>query len=177
MQHSKPEDRTLVIVDMQRDFPASRDKRVIAGVVNQIKLAKKYGWPIVILEYNNTSFETHPVILSRLDDYRNRYIIMFKYRDGGGKQVLNACMRNGFPDKFFRVCGVNTSFCVYSTVEDLVKDNKKVEIVTKACNCDHHLVEYKEPSWAKNIGRQIYRPILPNTRAVKLREISKMCHV
>lgn len=127
----KHTDTTLVIVDMQETFIAS--KRVLLEVLQEIDTALQNDWAIVILEYHNQG-PTLDCVLARAKQSR-RFALETKFKDGGGREVLNACRKHNLPTKRFRVGGVNTHACVSRTVHEISKlfHHSYVMVVQKAC--------------------------------------------
>lgn len=124
-------DTTLVIIDMQEDFPASN--RVLKDVLREVEIALLNGWAIVVLEYHNQG-PTHPEIMRSVKQ-SSRHAVETKYKDDGGREVHNACKKYGFPTGRLRVCGVNTHACVNATVWSLCRFFRRslILIVRKAC--------------------------------------------
>ena len=106
---------TLCIVDMQTVFKKPA-KKCLEEVCRQIKLAKRRNAGIVVLEYEDCG-PTLPEIKRLLKSY-NRKTYKQKTMDSGGKEVLAAARRKGFPTHKIRFVGVNRSCCVYETAAD-----------------------------------------------------------
>ena len=93
------EDRTLVIVDMQYQFPASRKSWVLSAVERLIVHAKCLGWGIVVLELSMSDEPEHVPTYGRLTDHLSgyaRYLIKIKTGESGAPQVVEASHRPGF---------------------------------------------------------------------------------
>ena len=73
----------------------------------------------------------------------DKYANMKKDDDDGSDEAIEAGA-----SMFSKVvvCGVNTSFCVKSTVDGLLKKGKEVVVVKDACNNPKELPEYAKES-------------------------------
>lgn len=129
--------KTLVIVDMQPVFKASKDPDTVIAVAAEIIQAKQNNHAIVVVEYGGSG-KTHSGLSDLLKNYKHKSIIS-KHDDDGSKEVIRALNRRNFPMQTLRVCGVNTDCCVYETVIGLIQKLKKsqVEVVKKACNTEN----------------------------------------
>lgn len=145
-------DTTLVIVDMQPSFIAS--SRVLQEVMHEIDIALQNDWAIVVLEYHNQG-PTHDCILERASKSR-RYARETKFKDGGGREVLNACRKLDLRTEHFRVCGVNTLACVSQTVREISRifRHSFVLVVQKACA--HNL---RQNDWQKFFRFKSFRVV------------------
>jgi len=128
---------TLVVVDMQVNFKAYRG--VISACERAVNKAMKNKAAIVFLEYKDHG-PTH-TRLSKLVKNYERKIFMTKPRNDGSKQVNNACINFKFPKNHYKVCGVNTNYCVRETVcglHQLFKMNAgfKLEVLGDSVNCN-----------------------------------------
>jgi len=126
--------KTLVIVDMQPVFKASKDPNTIIAVTHEIFMAKQNNHAIIIVEYARSG-RTHTGFDDLLKGYPHKARIR-KRDDDGSKEIVRALCRRNFPMQTLRVCGVNTDCCVYETVTGLIKKLSKtqVEVVKNACN-------------------------------------------
>jgi len=136
--------KTLVIVDMQPVFIASRNPETVIAVANEIMTAKMNNHAIIFLEYN-LSGATYSGFQSLLKDYPHKSKIR-KNGDDGSKEVIRALNRRNFPMQTLRVCGVNTDCCVYSTVYGLLEllSKTRIEIVKKACNSESTNLDWND---------------------------------
>lgn len=136
---------TLVVVDMQpRFYRASRDPVTLEAVKQEILGAKARQEPIVVLEFflpgftPNIERTTHEELIAALEDERNpaMWSLKFKTTVGGSNKVLAACREFGFGDTHFRICGVNTSACVFHTALGLLnsRPNARIEVIAAAVN-------------------------------------------
>ena len=126
---------SLVIVDMQQNFPAANEPSAILGAAKEIERAKKRKAGIVFLEFQNLD-PTHEVYRKLLKDYP--YLVRTRKSEmDGSEQVLRALRRKKFDVDRIRVCGVNSCHCVRATVDGLLlRSDAKIEVSTKACACD-----------------------------------------
>ncbi len=133
---------TLVIVDMQPEFPAVK-LPLVRSVVRKIRLAKMLGYGIVVVEYgeennfnNQPVTDTHWLIEKELIPYKKKAYVV-KHIDDGSPQTVEAIERLGFNRRHVYVCGVNTCACVYATVGGLAKrlPAASIYIQADACKC------------------------------------------
>ena len=120
---------------MQKYFTTSLHRPTIVGCQREIKKAIKNRNPILFVEFNSYG-TTMPALTRLTKDYsKTRQVI--KYRDGGGREVYDTLLHNKFHYKTLRVCGVNTSYCVYSTVSELSQKwgILDIQVVKEAINC------------------------------------------
>lgn len=132
MPINTPETATLVVVDMQPVFEASRKPDVVVGVTKQILTAMQNNWPIIFLEFKGSG-QTHPGLLKLTKGYRRKARIS-KTADDGSKEVIQTIRRREFSDENLVVCGVNIDACVWDTVHGLLKKlPARVSVVKEAC--------------------------------------------
>ena len=123
---------TLVVVDMQYRFRASRNKRVRDNCIREVKLAMKRQSDIILLEYIGFG-KTLPSIKNAISSYP-KAIVVRKGDDDGSKEVAKAIKSYKLSRKL-RVVGVNTDCCVYQTTSSLsLKHHFSIDVITKACN-------------------------------------------
>jgi len=129
-------EKTLIIVDMQPVFRASREPNTIIAVTHEIFMAKQNNHAILIVEYARSG-KSHTGFDHLLKGYPHKSRIK-KWDDDGSKEVIRALIRRKFPTNLLRVCGVNTDCCVFETVTGLLcrLGKTKIEIVKKACNSE-----------------------------------------
>lgn len=120
---------TLVVVDMQPQFPAARIKQCVDNVLAEIEVAKAAGAGVVVLELNGYG-RTNSRIARAVRRYERGYF-KTKYWNDGHKEVLNVCDQLDLP-KVFRVVGINWSFCVAETAISL-RYYGPVTVVKRAC--------------------------------------------
>jgi hypothetical protein len=125
---------TLVVVDMQAKFSAANDIRVLIEVEKEILKAMDSKSSIIFVEYRFNG-PTIPSLV-QLTDHYNRVFIVRKSNDDGSREVNKVIRDNRLPSRNIRICGVNTDYCVKSTVFGLSKKIKsaKLEVIAKACN-------------------------------------------
>ncbi len=141
-------DTTLVVVDMQQVFLDTfrgPSRPPIDAVIRQIKQAIKMGWAIVLLEAKPWRLgETIPEIMALLDGKDGRYprfIRRSKQTPSGAKEVLEACLENGFGMGLFRITGVYLEACVLDTAKQIVDLDQHclVRLIEEACSTDMDL--------------------------------------
>lgn len=142
-------DKTLVIIDMQPEFCAS--KILIENVKNEIKKAIRLQIPVVLVEYggdeadlfrilrgeNPGISQTYPEIKQLLRGYKY-FAKTVKKVDDGSKNILESCKRRKFPTDHLLICGINTCACVFVTVKGLLQKlpQAKIELVKAGCGCN-----------------------------------------
>lgn len=129
---------TLCIVDMQEAFGAALNAITIRACLKEIKLAINRKAPIVFLEWDGCG----PTLKDLLDAVKNYELGQrtIKYADDGSAATINLLRNMQLdPDSLdYRICGVNTDYCVASTVKGLRKRLKKsrIEVAWPACNTE-----------------------------------------
>ena len=128
--------KTLVIVDMQPIFKASRNPDTIIAVTNEIITARKNNDAVMFVEYRGSG-RTHTGFNSLIRGYEHKATIR-KQKDDGSQEIINALRRRNFPTQTLRICGVNTDCCVWSTVWGLLNrmSYTKIEVVKNGCHCE-----------------------------------------
>lgn len=144
----------LVVVDMQPVFHAANNRSTIAAVIREIRGEKSRSEPIIVLEYEGSNpnlYDTHESIRRSVERYPLG-IIKVKPNDDGSQQVEEGCYELGLQPEAFRLCGVNTSYCVKATAIGLAEQNPNanVEIIAKACGC----TDGKDYYWLPNIQKR-----------------------
>ena len=140
---------TLVIVDMQPTFAASKNPNTIIAIANEIILAKQKRHGIMIVEYSGSG-QTYSGFDNLLRGYLHKAKIK-KNDDDGSNEIIRALNRRNFPQQVLRVCGVNTDCCVHDTVVGLLRKlhKTKVEVIKDACNTESRFdwrCYYKHPN-------------------------------
>lgn len=127
--------RTLLIIDMQEGFRSAQSLQLQERIAHEVKLAKKRGAAIVVVEYDGFG-KTHVPIQEAIGDYKLQATV-HKNRDDGSEEVFIAANENGFDIKHWRVCGVNIAYCVNKTVSGLrgLMAGVDIEVKEDACNC------------------------------------------
>ena len=131
---------TLVVVDMQPKFAASRSRRCIANCIREVQKAIVCGAHIIVLEYsrrgNEAGQKTTKGIRQLVKAYEHGHFIT-KGRDDGSDFI---CYYEGLYNinfnKNFVLCGVNLGACVKATALGLkyAYPNCEVSIVADAVN-------------------------------------------
>lgn len=146
------QDGTLLIIDMQPGYAASRWQPCIDAILEQIANYKQARSNILVVEF--LPFEcgrTLEVIVDALHDYKYAHIVN-KYFNDGSNDILHACQRANCPTHHFTVCGVNSGICVRETVFGLHNipelEDTTFRVIAKGCFGGTHLSH--DLSWAKN---------------------------
>lgn len=128
---------TLLVIDMQAYFSAARNKRVQEEVSKEIRQAIKDNMPIIFLEYIGCGSSVKQLTknVAHPNHYDKSYLIG-KTTGGGSREVLTLIKAFRLPQKHIKVCGVNTSACVFETTVGLRQKLKgsKIELLVNACN-------------------------------------------
>jgi nicotinamidase-related amidase len=127
---------SLVVVDMQSYFAASRFKRVRQVVLWEVHRARQHGWPIVLLEADDCG-QTLGSIRLAVKDY-HRAFRMTKWEEDGSDKVAMTLEGGVTRSKSVRVVGVNTDQCVYATVAGLRSLGYQVTVNALGCNSTSH---------------------------------------
>jgi nicotinamidase-related amidase len=120
---------TLVVVDMQKQFRAS--EYVEQAVIKEIRRARRYTQPIIVLEYYGFG-RTMSNVRKALSGYN--HVIFKKKIDDSGASVILA----NSTAKRFKIVGVNVEACVMYTALDLAAEKAKVRILLHACGSSNH---------------------------------------
>ena len=138
--------QTLCIIDMQDYFQNSF--KCLAGVVDEVKHAIKNNMPILVVEYwerygdDKKLSPTNKEIRDLIRNYKHKAYVK-KTNDGGGYEVREVAEKRKFNTSNMRVVGVNRTFCVYSTVRellDIAQDKEEavdIEVVRGATACSY----------------------------------------
>lgn len=134
----------LLVIDMQPNFVASNNIRLIANCAREIRRAIRAGNRIVFVEYLGEGKTHRPLVqlVHEYDDYDTelyrypRYTVVGKTEDDGSAVIyehLKTLKRRG--PYTFTVIGVNTDACVRKTVLGLTKRRGTViNVIKNACN-------------------------------------------
>lgn len=146
---------SLVIVDMQNYFSASREARVRTYCSKEILKAKYHGYPIIFAEYRHYG-KTTATLLNLVKNYSKVYRTIKSKNDGsrGIVQLIHKHNFSSFQRKNFRICGVNTDFCVHDTVLGMRMRLPDANIIVpiSACNSNwSHQEGIKKIRKIKNI--------------------------
>ena len=140
MNRIDPATPTIVVVDMQPYFPASRKKLTVAAVAGLLSLGISRNWPIVVVEMENCG-HTNLNLLQLVEQYPLAALNVEKIDLSGAKKIDEVCQARRFPRNRFLVCGVNTMACVCETVRGLndLLPEARIDLVEAACNdsCDN----------------------------------------
>ncbi|HMP53437.1 MAG TPA: isochorismatase family protein [Candidatus Melainabacteria bacterium] len=135
---------TLVVVDMQVFFPATRREATVDGAVELLRWALANNLAVVFLEHRGWG-ETLPRLMQVVEEAgaagEALCSIKGKRTWDGSAEVEEVVRRRGFPEGQFFACGVNTHECVLDTVTGLSKrfPGSSINVVREACNCETHL--------------------------------------
>jgi len=146
----------LVIVDIQPLFKASKKKTLHKYIIKEIDRAIRYRSYICLLEYEGHG-DTLEIISDRCK-YYDKLFKCVKCSDDGSIDILDKMNELGINYNRivnYRICGINTSYCVKETAQGLaiMLPKSNIKIVLNACNCF-----YKQPklNWIKGNIQGIY---------------------
>lgn len=132
-------DTTLLIVDMQDDFPCSRP--IVDAVCREVDLATKYGWSIIVLEFRHRGKgkPTYSKIMDKVRAARVPKVVLQKDREDGAAIVLEACRKHNLGTTRIRACGVKLLHCLALTVSTMARSlpESQFQVVRQASNGDH----------------------------------------
>ena len=126
---------TLVVVDMQPRFVTTSAPMLVKACQREIIMAKRRKAAIIYLE-----FEGFGNTLGELTYFTHGYDKAYfatKNADDGSRQVIDLITKHNLYHNV-RVIGVNTSYCVLSTIRGLMDYHGKITVVADACNCYNH---------------------------------------
>ncbi len=124
---------TLIVVDMQARFHASKRDRVRKNCLREITQAVKDDAHIIFLEYNGCG----PTLPELTEALHTKCFFKNKWNDDGSAEVESTVLLNKLP-KHFKVCGVNTDCCVRATVAGLTArfSMATIDVIVDACDSD-----------------------------------------
>jgi nicotinamidase-related amidase len=130
---------SLIIVDMQKEFHASRFNRVQRNIRTEIRKAIKDEAPILFVEYDCYK-PTIPSLTKPVKEvsYKKAFHVR-KARNDGSQEIDKALRKNKLPRKYLRIMGINTDCCVLETIEGLdgiFQKNYRIEVVADACDSE-----------------------------------------
>lgn len=141
MKPEKP--YTLVVIDMQYKFRNANNKQLIKNIEEQIKKAISNNLHIILVQFDGFG-RTNLKLINLVRGYGKAYLVNKCMDDGSSELNLN-CKINKIPIKRVVACGVNTRFCVLSTVYGLAnRYNAKVEVPVNCCNDDRGFYSSKK---------------------------------
>jgi len=146
---------TLVIVDVQPGFETA--KHAVAGVLHQIKLAKRRKAGIIVVEYDIGEYGASlPEVRKEIGSYRN-VVYTEKCNDDGSMEIIDAGETARFNLRKIRFCGVNALYCVHDSIFGFLRMQKesKVEVAFDACFCDSAIGK-KNFRKVKEMWKRIY---------------------
>lgn len=123
----------LVVIDMQSNFDASKNKVTQRNICREIISARKKNEPVVVMEFSGCD-PTLPIIKKRAQTAKA--VFLKKNRDDGSAEIVSWAKRMNVPLWKIRVCGVNTAACVAATVRGLSSKlpSSEIVVVADACN-------------------------------------------
>jgi nicotinamidase-related amidase len=124
----------LVVIDMQENFPAARNPKTLAACKQLIADAIMHVNPIIFVEYSLNG-QTLTDLTSMVESYELKFRI-HKSQDDGSRDIQECLDRCKVIPKKLIVCGVNTNFCVLSTVQGLHRSehNFNIDVIAEACH-------------------------------------------
>ena len=139
---------TLVIVDMQKELPASRPEWLRQAVRDLIDRARAENMAVVALEYFSYDpprffGNTYEELISAARGMQH-FAMRAKADMDGSARVADALQSMAlFCDKFI-VCGINTHACVQATAVGLCRlfPDSMIEVAASACN------DYRGNDWS-----------------------------
>lgn len=125
---------TLVVIDMQVTFTSSTNPTASINVAREIEKAKRRKAGIVFVEFAGCE-PTHEIYKEMVKGYK-KTIITTKTCADGSSEIIDAISKKQFNLNKLRICGVNSCYCVFKTVHNLLKwPSMKIEVATRACSC------------------------------------------
>jgi len=124
---------TLIIIDMQPDFQASKSRGLRGNIKNELRKAIQNDCDVIFVEFDNHFSKTYSS-LTKIVRNKNNVFFVSKEKISGGQSIANVVNLNGL-SKTFRISGVQTECCVMSTVTDLSKlfPGSKIEVIQNCC--------------------------------------------
>ena len=124
----------LVVIDMQEHFGSASNPKTIAACQRLIADAVLKANPIILVEYSMNG-STLPILTNIVETYEPKFR-NHKSQDDGSRSIQECLDRCKVIPKKLIVCGVNTNYCVLSTVQGLHRShhNYHIDVVAEACN-------------------------------------------
>lgn len=149
----------LIIIDLQKPFllpqshakSRSRLQRLERHVTQQIADAKKRRQPIVIVEYQGEG-KTVDWVSAKIGKYKKVYKVK-KGQDNAYPSLRRCFDKHKIAPKKLTVCGVNTHYCVGSTLKSLVKEGYGVTVPWGAVDCCEK--RYKQREFLNGFGGEL----------------------
>lgn len=144
--------QTLAVIDMQDYF--GNAQHCLDGVLDEVKHAIKNNMPVMVVEYWDRCYrdsarprrlsKTNKPIRDLLHGYKHKAYVK-KYNDGGGYEIEKVAKKRNFTIENIRLVGVNRSYCVYQTADQIMDINMsnnngkkgRVEVVKGASWCSY----------------------------------------
>lgn len=131
--------KVLVIIDIQNCFYGR--PRWAGPIFNEIRdplikaidNAKKNNHHILVVKHGEcASYDVSSFLKKALAGYKNKSSVV-KF-DDDGSVVINARLKKlKLCDHIISICGVNTSQCIFDTVNGLIDLGYNVEVISEAC--------------------------------------------
>jgi nicotinamidase-related amidase len=135
-------DRTLVIIDMQKNFLGGCEMEIVPNVIALVKHAMAKGWAIIVVEYVGSG-ATDKEITEALGEYPHQETVV---KDGcdGSREILECIASEPAWSLNLLVCGVYGPDCVAATVSGLFDNSSLVEVdvVTDAISPSYKSYDY-----------------------------------
>lgn len=143
MKQDNRRQQTLIIIDAQTGFIFDDDaaegvfeaRKLIREINLQIRLARKLGWPIIVVTYGGYG-DVHPKVMEELKKAGDgSFYSVVKDDRSGAAEVLKLCSEQNLKTHRFRIVGGHTNQCIKATIAGLVSRSpeSQIEIVTRAC--------------------------------------------
>jgi len=134
--------QTLIIIDVQNGFPTVNgndqppirkfdpdfhDPQLAKSIRRLVAANKRAGNPVLLVEYTGEG-PTIPPIKKMLVGYPHQSVAK-KSSNGGGREVVKALKKLGWPMGKMVVCGIYADACVEETVEGITELLPKANII------------------------------------------------
>lgn len=123
------QNRTLVIIDMQRTFVREcmvDEESIIPVICELVEQAIENKWGIIVVEFYNMG-KTIDEITNAIGDYQHQKTVT-KNRTDGGKEVVRCLNENDKWSRNLLICGVYGNECVADTVKGILTNSDVVEV-------------------------------------------------